>query len=152
MREIDRLLDNIKTREGLRSDYKLALFLQIPESTIASYRHGRSLPDERACQKLGAALGEDGDVLAARMYADRSRNDESRAIWTRIADRLASAAVAIFAASAITLIATNPLPARAEPQKVAQTSEGLSILLSWLRAQWHRWCKVLALRPICRAF
>jgi transcriptional regulator with XRE-family HTH domain len=88
MKTISELLDLIKEKHGLKSDYKLALYMGIGGGNIANYRHGRSLPDENACEKIAAALGMDPDVLIAEMNATRAKSPEIRATWARIAHRL----------------------------------------------------------------
>lgn len=90
---LDSLLDLIKTKHSLPSDYKLALFLGIVYGSVQNYRHGRSYPDERVCQILAEAAGLDADVLTAQVQAARSRNSETKSVWERIALRLQSAAV-----------------------------------------------------------
>jgi transcriptional regulator with XRE-family HTH domain len=88
MQSVDQLLDAVKLRHALPSDYKLAHYLGLTIGAIGHYRHGRSLPDDRACQKIGEALGIDGDVLAAQMLARRAKDEDTRIMWTRIASRL----------------------------------------------------------------
>lgn len=90
---LDSLLDLIKSKHGLPSDYKLALYLGIVYGSVQNYRHGRSFPDERVCQILAQAAGVDADVLTAQVQAARSRNSETKSVWERIAVRLQSAAV-----------------------------------------------------------
>lgn len=51
------------------------------------------MPDELACMKIAKALEIDGDVLAAKIQAQRARDDETRAFWERLAARLQSGAV-----------------------------------------------------------
>ena len=89
---LDLLLDLIKTRHGLQSDYKLGLYLGVVNGSIRNYRHGRSYPDERVCQLLADAAGVDADVLIAQVNAARSRNAETKSVWERIALRLQTAA------------------------------------------------------------
>ena len=90
---LDSLLDLIKSKHGLPSDYKLALYLGIVYGSVQNYRHGRSFPDERVCQILAQAAGVDADVLTAQVQAARSRNSETKSVWERIAVRLQSATV-----------------------------------------------------------
>ena len=91
MKTIPEMLDQIKAKNGLKSDYKLALYMGIGEGNLANYRHGRSLPDERACEKIAAALEIDADVLIAEMNAIRAKSPDVRATWQRIANRLQGA-------------------------------------------------------------
>lgn len=112
------VLDSIRDRHDLKSDYGLCKMLGISGPLVSGWRHGRSLPDERMCQKLAAAAGIDPLVLTAAMQAQRSKTAEARSMWEQIAERLALAAhgatAAIFAAAvAIGLIAADAGPASA---------------------------------------
>ena len=89
---LDSLLDLIKNKHDLKSDYKLAIYLGIVYGSVQNYRHGRSYPDERVCQILAQAAGVDADVLTAQVQAARSRNAETKSVWERIALRLQTAA------------------------------------------------------------
>ncbi|GKT19540.1 hypothetical protein AVHY2522_22850 [Acidovorax sp. SUPP2522] len=110
--DINEVLDLIKNRQGLKSDYKLGLYLGITNGSVRNFRHGRSLPDERICKLLAAAAGIDPLILAAQVQAQRSKTEEARSLWEQIAERLQMAAqgavAAVFAvAIAIGLIAQS---------------------------------------------
>lgn len=85
------VLEGIKSAHGLQSNYKLARFLGIKDASLAHYVHGRSLPDEKTCFKIATAAGIDPEIFTARVQAMRSRDDETRSIWERVAARLAMA-------------------------------------------------------------
>lgn len=97
MKSVNELLDDVKAKHSIKSDYKLAQFLGLTLGAISHYRHGRSTPDERACQKIADALGMDADVLAAEMLARRATTDEARTMWARVAARLSHEHAARFA-------------------------------------------------------
>jgi transcriptional regulator with XRE-family HTH domain len=86
------VLDSIKTRHDLKSDYALCKLLECSTQLVANWRHGRALPDEKRCQKLADLAGIDADVLIAKMNAQRAKDSAARAIWERIAERLQVAA------------------------------------------------------------
>lgn len=99
---IGTVLDLARERHGLKSDYKLSLYLGIADGSIRNFRHGRTLPDERICKLLAEAAGIDPLILAAQVQAQRSKTDDARSLWEAIAERLQmaahGAAAAIFAA------------------------------------------------------
>lgn len=111
MRTVDTVLDSIKEAKKIGSDYKLAMYLGLGSGNLRNYRHGRSFPDPKACQKLAAALGENPGLLIVEMQAQREKDDETRALWETIALRLQSgfASVQIMAVLAISLIAACAL-------------------------------------------
>lgn len=98
---IDALLDLVREAQGLKSDYQMAKATGFSIQKIGNWRHGRVLPDEKACQQLAVAAGLDPDVVIAQVHALRTKDSASRAIWERIAERLQmaahGAAAAIFA-------------------------------------------------------
>lgn len=104
MQTVDQLLDAIKARHKIGSDYKLAQYLGMTDSAIRNYRHKRSLPDEVACVKIAQALDLDGEVLAAQVQSMRARDEETRAFWQRLAARLQAGAVHLVALVAVALV------------------------------------------------
>lgn len=88
MRTIENVLQRAKEAQNVKSDYKLALCIGIGETALANYRHGRSLPDEKACRKLALCMGEDPAILTVQMQARRSKDKETRELWESIAARL----------------------------------------------------------------
>lgn len=134
MKTISELLDQIKEKHDLKSDYKLALYMGIGGGNIANYRHGRSLPDENACEKIAAALGMDPDVLIAEMNATRAKSPEIRATWARIAQRLQAGMVhaAVLMALAIVSIAGYAPNAEATALNTSKaTSSSMYIMFSF---------------------
>jgi hypothetical protein len=92
------LLDKAKVIHKLPSDYKLALVMGVSHRSLASYRHGMTLPDARVISKLCALTGDDPAILAAEMEAERANTDEARALWREVVQRLQSTLhAAIFA-------------------------------------------------------
>lgn len=115
MRTVAEVLDRVKQVQKVKSDYKLGLCLGIGESSLANYRHGRSFPDEKTCQILAVAMGEDPIILMVEMHAQRTKDDDSRAMWTTLARRLQMgfSSLAFLVMVAIFSVAATALPARA---------------------------------------
>jgi len=104
---IGAVLDTARERHGLKSDYRLALFLGVTDGSIRNFRHGRSLPDERICGLLAEAAGLDPLILAAQVQAQRSKSTEARSLWEAVAERLSMGAHGLAAAIFSVLIATS---------------------------------------------
>lgn len=117
--DVNGVLDAIKERHGLKSDYKLGLYLGITNGSVRNFRHGRSLPDERICQILAEAAGIDPLILAAQVQAQRSKTAEARSLWEAIAARLQVAAHGLAAAIFSVLIATEFVATDASAASVA---------------------------------
>lgn len=95
---IDALLDRVREAQGLKSDYQLSKLTGFSIQKIGNWRHGRAMPDEKACQILAVAAHIDPDVLIAQVHALRAQDDGARAIWERIAERLQMGAHGLAAA------------------------------------------------------
>lgn len=132
MQTVDQLLDAVKARHKITSDYKLAQYLGMTDSAIRNYRHKRSLPDEVACVKIAQALNLDGDVLAAQIQAQRARDADTKAFWRRLAARLEAGAVHVAVLVAVCLVGFTSTPnAEASTLSADASKDGrLYIMLS----------------------
>jgi transcriptional regulator with XRE-family HTH domain len=92
MQTVNELLDQVKARHGIASDYKLAFYLNVSQGTVQNWRHERSLPDSKAVTRIANELGLDVDVLLMEVESQRAGNDFTKAAWARIAYRLQSGA------------------------------------------------------------
>lgn len=129
---VPRVLELIKERHDLKSDYQVCKRLDLSTALVSGWRSGRTLPDERMCARLADAAGIDPLVLAAAMQAQRSKTAEARSMWEQIAERLSLAAhgsvAAVFAAAvAIGLIAADVGPASAAEPAPLDSSASSSI-------------------------
>ena len=91
LRSLDDLLDAVKVKNGIKSDYKLAKFTGKTINTIANYRHGRSRPDDTTLTQFARMADIEGaqvEMLALRFHMDRMNTDDSRRLWEGIAHRL----------------------------------------------------------------
>jgi len=128
------LLDRAKDMHRLSSDYKLALVMGVSHRTLASYRHGMTLPDARVIAKICELTGDDPDVMAAQMEAQRATSDEARALWSRVAQRLqAAATTAVFAVAF--LVATMVGLPMSDAAAQASRADFISYT-SWNVAKW----------------
>ncbi|WP_312129368.1 DUF3693 domain-containing protein [Diaphorobacter nitroreducens] len=126
---INSVLDQAREAHGLKSDYQLCKAFGLAPNSVSHWRHGRALPDEKACRVLADAAGIDPLVLAAQVQAQRSKTAEARSMWEQIAERLALAAhgatAAFFAvAIAIGLIAADAGPASASESQAFNLTAG----------------------------
>jgi transcriptional regulator with XRE-family HTH domain len=95
------LLDQVKTKLGLPSDYKLAQVLDISKSAITNYRKQTTHPDQAVCLRIAEILEVDPDVILCNVQAERTKDETLSTQWARIAERLeglSSTALALFLA------------------------------------------------------
>lgn len=123
---VNNVLDTIRERHGLKSDYAIHKHTGIGLTVISNWRHGRSHPDEKMCAILAEAAGLDPLVLAASMQAQRSKTDEARSLWEMVAERLQmvpqALAIAVFSA----LFATGFVATDAHAQGAQQVAAAFS--------------------------
>lgn len=84
------LLDKAKLIHRLPSDYKLALVMGVKQTTLANYRQGKTLPDARVIRLICDLTGDDAALLAAEIEAQRAPNEDARALWRQVVERLTS--------------------------------------------------------------
>lgn len=132
------VLDSIKERHGLKSDYAVCKLLGCSTQLVANWRHGRALPDEKSCGLLAAAAGIDPLVLAAQVQAQRSKTAEARSLWEAIAARLQVAAHGLAAVIFSVVFATGFIAtdARAASAGTDQASENQPVNLLYIVSTW----------------
>lgn len=96
MRTVE-LLDQVKLRHCLPSDYALAKLMGWTPQRVSNYRTGtRTLGEEPALQ-VAAALGVEPGYVLAIVASERAESEAGREAWERAAARLSIAAGAVFA-------------------------------------------------------
>lgn len=83
------LLEAIKAREGITTNYRLAKVLEIPENRINDYAHGRAHPDEYAAIRIALALDLDPITVIAELKAESEKNEKKREFWRNFLTRAA---------------------------------------------------------------
>lgn len=119
---LDFVLNRIKERHGLKSDYQICKMIETSTALMSGWRSGKSLPDERYCQKLAEAAGIDPLVLAASMQSQRSKTEEARSLWAMVAERLQMVPQALAAAFFAVLFATGFVANDAHAESVTEQS------------------------------
>jgi len=93
------LLDTLKARHGLASDYAAAKLLGITTAQVSRYRTGRDHFGDEISLRVAALLGEDPGAVLAQVHADRAKDPAARAAWLGLLARLRSGTVAAGVAS-----------------------------------------------------
>ncbi len=142
MQTIDTLLDQVKAKHGIKSDYKLAPFLGVTQNTVANWRHARSRPDDNTLARMADLAGVDPitvEVLAVQFQAERSQSEDVRKMWQSIARRLQTggAAAGFLAALGVSLLVSASPRAEASPlpfdQVKAAARGGLCVMSNGIR-------------------
>jgi transcriptional regulator with XRE-family HTH domain len=117
--KIEKYLDAVIERHGLKNDAELAELLGVNKSGVSHYRTGRRMPDNEACLRIAQAL-DMADPLQVIMAADLDRAERAgqRSLWEvfsrRMAPATAPATLAVLAASVTKFVTSPPLQASAD--------------------------------------
>lgn len=151
MQTVNQLLDAVKAKRQIPSDYKLAMYLGVAQATVQNWRHSRSLPDQRALERLAVELGMDPDVLILQVESQRAANESARLAWLRIAQRLQAGAaqLAVLVVVGLVSIVSTPSAHATVTSPAALKGGSLYIMLSKV---WASFARGLRLRAIFAAF
>lgn len=140
MHDTDTLLEVIKVRHAIQSDYRLAKVLGIPANRISNYRSGRSRPDDVTAKLIADKAGLDVGYVLACLHAERAQSTEARSIWEALATRLQAVALALAVMSAGFVASPDASAMARTPAAPAQTGVSLYIMSTRIR----RWLAHLA--------
>jgi transcriptional regulator with XRE-family HTH domain len=82
------VLDALRARLNLPSDYALAPVLGVSRSQMSAWRNGKSPMSDRIAEQIGELLGRSPAYVLACVEADRSKSPKIRAAWAEAAEAL----------------------------------------------------------------
>lgn len=104
---IRELLDRVKTRYGLDTDYKACKLLHVSQSRISQALKRDSIPDDDLIIEAANLLKLDKEPLLLEAQAMRTKSKEAAAILRNIAKQLTGAAASIFLALPMVYMLTH---------------------------------------------
>lgn len=113
------LLDAVKSRYSLRSDYALAKFLCIDQTTVSGYRRRGIVMDDEIALLVADKLGMDAGEVLAWMHAERAKSPAAKKALeklARLAHKSAAALVLWGFVAAGWVTAVSPAPSTAAGQ------------------------------------
>lgn len=117
MKTVKNLLDEIKAKTGLASDYALAKTLDLPTQRISDYYKGTRTPDEFACLKIAEALGTHLETIIATVKATSEKDEKRREVWENYMKRLGGIAAG-FASVFLSLVISIVTSGNAEASPI----------------------------------
>jgi len=81
------LLEAVKERRGITSDYALAKVLGITQSAASSYRTGRSRIDDNVALTVAEILQIHPMQVIAAANAERAKTPEQKARWMELVEK-----------------------------------------------------------------
>jgi transcriptional regulator with XRE-family HTH domain len=76
-----------KERLGIESDYALAKALGVAQTTVSSYRIGRSRIDDNVALSIASILEIEPIVVIAHANAERAKTKEQKARWLGLVEK-----------------------------------------------------------------
>ncbi len=98
------LMDALKAKIGVSSDYALAKKLGVNQARISAYRHGKEKPDFYICVKAGIFLNLDPARIAAEIELEKEKNEEKRGFWRDFLSHSTPVALVMLASLCITFL------------------------------------------------
>lgn len=89
------LLDAVKARQKLPSDYAAAAALGLTRSQVSRYRTGLDFMSDEVAARAAALAGADPLVCIADCHAERAATPEAAALWRAMAKRLQAVAAVL---------------------------------------------------------
>lgn len=89
-------LNAVKAAKNLTSDYQLAKFLGLTQSSISLSMSGRTYLGDESAIKVAEALKIDPAQVIASVHYERAKKEEEKAVWRGILERLGGVAAALF--------------------------------------------------------
>lgn len=113
------LLDAVKAKCELASDYALAKELELPCQSISQYRKEKnSFGDDTAIRVAEILELEPASVLAA-VYAERAKTEKAKAVWKNVCEKMGGIALSLLVGTAFTV--SSPTPASAAGKERANS-------------------------------
>lgn len=95
MRTTIDFLNAIKAAHGLTSDYQLAKFLGLTQSSISLSMSGRTYLGDETAIKVAEALKIDPAIVMASVHYERAKKEQEKAVWRGILERLGGIAATV---------------------------------------------------------
>ena len=89
------LLDAVKRRHGLTSDYQLGKLLNIDRALVSGYMRGARYLAERDAFAVAHALEVEPAAVLALVQLEKARTDEGRKAWRDAVKKLGGLAAAL---------------------------------------------------------
>ena len=132
--------DPMRKAPGIDSDYRVAQLTGMTKAAMSRYRKDLSIPDDETIVRLCLLTGEDPARYLVDAAAARSRDEATRALWERIAERLSAATLSVLFAIGFGALAPDDAQAAHVVHRCTSTIEAVHIVSSSLRrlARWVR--------------
>lgn len=108
MQVID-LIEKVKTKAELKSDYALAKTLNLTTARVSEWRTGKRTPDNYSLTRMALILGIEPIEIIAEIEAETEKNEQKRTFWRNFRSRSGKATVIVLALSFTAFWSNVPL-------------------------------------------
>lgn len=121
MSKTTELLNEVKAKKGVTTDYALAKVLELPRGHICDYYKGNRFPNEFACLAIEEATGRSYEEVSAIVRIEAEKDENRRKVWKDYLKRIGgmAASIALLFFLSVTLIVTST-PAEASNGKASK--------------------------------
>lgn len=77
-------LDTVQRKFNLPSDYAISKQIGITRMAVSHYRAGKGFFSDDVAKKVAEVLGIHPGIVLLDMYAERTRDEETRCIWEEV--------------------------------------------------------------------
>lgn len=95
MKTVEELLDQVKAKAGITSDYALAKLLDISSARVCDYYKGRRFPDQYTSMKISAELDKPLAEVIAAVEIQAEKDEKRREAWKSYMKRLNGIAASV---------------------------------------------------------
>lgn len=81
MSQTQQLIEQVRTKLGGATDYKIAQALDLPRQRLSDHVHGRRQADAYTCAKIAEILDRDPLEVIAQVEAEAARSEKKREYW-----------------------------------------------------------------------
>jgi len=105
-------LDAVKAKHGINSDYALAPVLGVTRSAVSKYRNKLDYLSDKKALLVASLLEINSGIVLAAVHAEKSKNEQEKAAWVSIWEKLGGVAAGLVVALVLGS-AASPIEAKA---------------------------------------
>ena len=139
MKTTTELLNAVKAKNGITTDYALAKALDLPRARVCNFYKGTRSPNEHACLQIAKALGMRYEEVSAIVRIEAESDEKKRADWKDYYKSIGgiAASVALMVFTSCILIVT-PTPAEASTLQALNPHHFVLCLVAMIFAYSNR--------------
>lgn len=107
MQNVKKLLDEVKQKAGIETDYALAKTLGIRRQLVSSYYKGVRVPDNAMCLEIAKRTEKPLAVVIAAIELDAEKDAKKHEVWRKYYKSIGGFAASFMIAALLTLLSVT---------------------------------------------